>query len=234
MKYLTTFLAGLLFGVLLFVATMIYNPFIVDRGLSPISVTGAEVMSLSYSSVASESIAFTNDGESRERPHPEKILQLWEAPIRLTSAMTTIMLDARGQTTGIGIKFSSQSESTRLLSGEALVDSAWYIYLPGRGSLFIEQSENYWPFLREVAFLAWRSSANNWKGSWLGDMTVGPGALGTAKVTGGAGILQGLDTQGVESLSARAYSSEEGHISAEGRLLIELPSIVADDEAPAQ
>jgi len=229
MKYIVALIVGLLFGVSLFIAAMIYNPFIADRGLSPLSVTDGEVMSLSYSSVPSENIIFTNDGDSRQQPHPQKVLQLWEASIRQTSMMTTVMRDARGQTAGIGIKFSSRSERTRLLNGEALVDSTWYIYLPGRGSLFIEQSENYWPFLREVAFPAWRSSANNWKGTWLGDMTSGPGALGTAKVIGGSGVLLGLDTHGLESLSVRAYSSDEGHVSAEGRLLIELPSIVADD-----
>lgn len=229
MKYIGSLIAGMITGVVLFAAGMIYNPFILDGGLSPISVSGAEVMSLTYSNVSSDSIVFTNDGESRQQPHPEKVLQLWEAPIRLSSAMATVMRDARGQTAGIGVKFSSQSERTRLLNGEALVDSVWYIYLPGRGSLFIEQSENYWPFLREVAFPAWRSSANNWKGTWLGNMTAGPGALGTAKVTGGVGAMQGLDTDGVESLSARAYSDDQGHVSAEGRLLIELPSMVADD-----
>ena len=229
MKFLLTLLAGVLFGVMLFVATMIYNPFLADRRLSPLSVTDAEVMSLTYTNVPSESIVFTNDGESRQQPHPAKVLQLWEAPIRLTSMMTSVMRDARGRTAGIGVKFSSRSERTRLLNGEALVDSTWYIYLPGRGSLFIEQSENYWPFIREVAFPAWRGSGSNWKGTWLGDMTAGPGALGTARVTGGTGALRGLDTQGVESLSARAYSADDGLVSAEGRLLIELPSIVADD-----
>lgn len=229
MKYLVSLLAGLILGVSLFAAFLVFNPFLTDRRLSPLSVSDAEVMSLTYNSVPGESIVFTNDGESREQPHPDKVLQLWEAPIRLTSMMALVMRDARGQVAGIGVKFSSRSERTRLLSGDALVDSAWYIYLPGRGSLFVEQSENYWPFLRDVAFPAWRSSANNWKGSWLGDMTAGPGALGTARVTGGAGDLRGLDTQGVESLSARAYSSDAGLVSAEGRILIELPSIVADD-----
>jgi len=229
MKYLVSLLAGVLVGISLFVAVLIHNPFMADRRLSPISVTDAQVMSLSYANVPSESIVFTNDGESRQPPHPAKVLQLWEAPIRLTSMMTSVMRDARGQTAGIGVKFSSRSERTRLLNGEALVDSAWYIYLPGRGSLFIEQSENYFPFIREVAFRAWRSSASNWKGNWLGDMTAGPGALGTARVTGGIGTYKGLETNGVESLSARAYSADEGLVSAEGRLLIEMPSIVADD-----
>ncbi len=229
MKYLVSLLVGVLVGVSLFAAGLIFNPLVADRRLSPISVSESEIMSLTYSNVPTESIVFTNDGESRQQPHPAKVLQLWEAPIRLTSVMTSVMRDARGQVAGIGVKFSSRSERTRLLNGEALVDSDWYIYLPGRGSLFIEQSENYWPFIREVAFPAWRSSANNWKGSWLGDMTAGPGALGTARVTGGTGDLRGLDTQGVESLSAQAYSADEGLVSAEGRLLIEMPSIVADD-----
>ncbi len=229
MRYLVSLVAGMVLGVALFAAVLVVNPFVADRRLSPLSVSDTEVMSLTYSKVPSDNIVFTNDGESRQQPHPAKVLQLWEAPIRLTSMMTSVMLDARGQVAGIGVKFSSRSERTRLLNGDALVDSAWYIYLPGRGSLFIEQSENYWPFIREVAFPAWRSSANNWKGTWLGDMTAGPGALGTARVTGGTGELRGLDTQGVESLSARAYSTDEGLVSAEGRLLIELPSIVADD-----
>jgi hypothetical protein len=223
MKYLIALVLGLLVGATVFVAGMIYNPFIAKHGLSPLSVTDSEVMTLNFSSVPSNSILFTNDGESQRKPYPEKVLQLWEAPIRQTSAMATVMRDARSQTAGIGVKLSSLSERTRLLQGEALVDSVWYIYLPGRGSLFIEQSENYWTFLREVSLPAYRSSANIWKGAWLDDLTAGPGALGTAAVTGGAGSLQGLKMQGVESLSAQAYSVNDGLISAEGRLLIEMP-----------
>lgn len=228
-KHVLVLLAGFVTGLVIFVTGMVYNPFIADRSLSPLSVSDAEVMSLSFSSVPSDSIVYTNDGESRQKPHPAKILQLWEASIRLTSTMATVMRDARGQTAGIGIKFSSRSERTSLLNGQALVDSAWYVYLPGRGSLFIEQSENHWPFLREVAIPAWRSPANSWKGTWLGDITAGPGALGTAKVTGGSGTLQGLAADGVESLSSRAYSIDDGHVAAEGRLLIELPSLVTAD-----
>ena len=228
-RYLLVAFLGFVVGVAVFAVGMVYNPFTADRGLSPISVSDAEVMSLSYSSVPSENIVYTNDGESRHKPHPRKILQLWEAPIRLTSTMATVMQDARGETAGIGIKFSSQSERTSLLNGKALVDSAWYVYLPNRGSLFIEQSENHWPFFREVAIPAWRSSATNWKGTWLGNITSGPGALGTARVIGGTGELQDLATTGVESLSARAFSFDDGHVAAEGRLLIELPSLVTVD-----
>lgn len=236
MKYLIALVLGLLFGAALFAAGLIYNPFIANPGLSPLSVTNAKVITLNFSSVPSDAILFTNDGNSQSRPYPEKVLQLWEAPIRLSSVMATVMHDARNQTAGIGIKFSSQSERTKLLQGEALIDSAWYVYLPGRGSLFIEQSENYWAFLREVGMPAYRSSANSWKGTWLGDLTVGPGALGTAAVTGGAGSFGGLKMQGVETLTVRAYSTDAGPVSAEGRLLIELPGALEkyEDENEAE
>ena len=223
MKYVISLVLGLIIGGALFIAGLLYNPFIADRGLSPLSVTNAEVITLNFANVPVESIAYTNDGESWQEPHPERILQLWEAPIRMTSAMTTVMRDARNQVAGIGVKFSSDSESTRLLNGEVIVDSVWYVYLPEHGSLFIEQTENYFPFIREVAFPAWRSSANSWRGSWLGDLTAGPGALGTAAVTGGSGRIEGLQMTGVESMSVRAFSAETGLVSAEGRLIIEMP-----------
>jgi hypothetical protein len=223
MKYIVSLLLGLVVGVALFVAGLFYNPFIADRGLSPLSVTNAEVITLNFANVPAESIAYTNDGESLHAPHPEKILQLWEAPIRSTSALATVMRDARNQVAGIGVKFSSDSESTRLLNGEVIVDSVWYVYLPDHGSLFIEQTENYFPFVREVAFPAWRSSASSWRGAWLGDLTVGPGALGTAAVTGGSGRFKGLRMNGVESMSVRAFSADIGLVSSRGRLIIEMP-----------
>ncbi|MDH3417315.1 MAG: hypothetical protein OEM64_13480 [Gammaproteobacteria bacterium] len=223
MKYFIALLLGALLGAAIFAIGLIHNPFNVDSGLSPLSVSDSEVIALSFSGVPSEAIVFTNDGDSHVKPFPEKVQQLWEAPIRLSSVTATVVYDARGQAAGLGIKFSSRSERTRLLQGDAIVDSAWYIYLPDRGSLFVEQSENHWGYLRDVVFPAYRSSANSWKGAWLGDLTVGPGALHTAAVTGGAGSLRGLKMEAVESLSVRAYSFDSGPVAAEGRLLIELP-----------
>jgi hypothetical protein len=242
MKFVIALVLGIITGSAIFAAGIIYNPFTAHRGLSPLSVTDAEVITLNFSNVPAESIVYTNNGESLQQsplaralriwkapirstsaPHPAKVLQLWEAPIRSTEALATVMRDARSQTVGIGFKFSSDSEKSRLLFGEAIADSVWYVLLPGQGTFFIEQTENYWPFLREVAFPAWRSSANNWRGSWLGDMTTGPGALGTAAVSSGSGRQKGVQMNGLESLSTRAFSVDSGLVGAEGRLIIEVP-----------
>ena len=229
MKYVVSLLLGAAVGVLLVALAIIYNPLTSDPGLSPLSVTDAEVMALTYSSVPAESIVYTNDGESRHAPHPVKTLQLWEAPIRLTTAMATVMNDARNQPAGLGVKFLSRSERSNLLYGEALADSVWYIYLPGRGTLFIQQSENFWPFIKNVMVPAWRSSASMWKGNWLGDMTAGPGALRTGLVTGSSGEFDGLQTEALESLSVQAYSLNRGFVSASGRLVIEMPQAAVTD-----
>ena len=224
MKYTISLLLGLLCGAALFMIVLLNNPFIADRNLSPLAAGDAAVTSLSYTAVPAKSIAFTNSGEVRLQPHPEDIRRLREDTVKLTDVMVTEMRDARGQTAGIGVKFSSRSERTNLLRGEALVDSAWYVHLPGRGSLFIEQAENYWPFIQDVLVPAYRNSANSWKGTWFGDVSAGPGALGVARVTGVGGSLLGQSMTAVESLSVQAYSTDKGPVSAEGRLLIEMPS----------
>ena len=95
--------------------------------------------------------------------------------------------------------------------------------MPERGSLFVEQSENLWSYIREVVIPAYWSSADSWRGIWRGDVTAGPGALGTASVTGGSGEFAGLKSEGVEALSAKAYSVELGPVAVDGELFIEIP-----------
>lgn len=227
MKYLISLLLGMAVGVAAFLTLLYFNPLTSQNRLSPLSVSDNEVTTLNYSAVAQEALVYTNDGESQVAPNPVKVLQLWEPPIRRTDAMATLLHDSRNQLAGIGIKVSSDSENTRILNGEALVDSVWHIYLPGQGSLFVQQQENYWSFLRDIVIPAHWSSGDNWRGNWNGSITSGPGALGTAKVTGGSGVFEGLQTDAVESLLAKAYSVQRGPVAVDGVLAIEIPILEA-------
>jgi len=222
-KYLFALIFGMAVGAAVFLGLLYFNPFTAQQRLSPITVTDNDVVKLGYSAAAQDMLVYTNDGESRVDPHPAKVLQLWEAPIRKTRAIATVLTDSRGQAAGIGIKFSSDSESTNILNGQAIVDSVWHIYMPERGSLFVAQSENLWSYLREIVIPAYWSSADSWRGIWRGDVTAGPGALGTASVTGGSGEFAGLRSEGVEALSAKAYSVEHGPVAIDGELSIEIP-----------
>lgn len=230
MKHVIALVLGLAAGVVLLAIGLIYNPFVSKQKLSPITVTDAQTLSLAFSRVSAENILFTNDGVSRVSTHPDGVLELWEAPINKTSAMVTVMRDGLNRPVGFGIKISSASEKTRLFAGELLFDTVWYVYLPGRGAFFVEQVENHWGYFRNVMYRAYSRSANSWKGNWIGDVTFGPGALRTAKVTGGPGEFDGMVMLGVESLSVRAWSVDNGPVSADGRLTIELLSAIGPEE----
>jgi hypothetical protein len=223
MKYLISLVVGMAVGVVAFLALLYYNPMTSQNQLSPLSVSDNDIITFNYSAVATDALVYTNDGESTVAPYPSKVLQLWEPTVRLTDTMATVLRDSRNQPAAIGIKFSSRSESTRILNGEAIIDSAWHIYVPDRGSLFVEQQENYWSYLRDIVIPAYRSSGDNWRGNWNGTITSGPGALGTARVFGGSGEFAGLEIDGVESLSAKAYSVNHGPVAVDGKLAVELP-----------
>ena len=223
MKYLAALALGLIVGVAALFALLYFNPLTTNNRLSPLSVSDNQVITFNYSAVATDALVYTNDGESQVPPHPTKVLQLWEPTVRRTAAMAMVLRDSRGQPAAIGIKFSSDSESTRVLNGEAIADSVWHVYAPGQGSLFVEQQENYWNYVRDIVIPARWSSGNNWRGNWNGSITSGPGALGTSRVVGGSGIFAGLETDGVESLSAKAYSVEFGPVAMDAELAIEIP-----------
>jgi hypothetical protein len=74
------------------------------------------------------------------------------------------------------------------------------------------------------------SSGDNWRGSFFRILTHGPGALGTARVTGGTGNFAGISSEAVETLTARAYSANDGLVSANGGLTISLPQARGDAE----
>jgi hypothetical protein len=221
-KYAAGLLSGILLGVIAAAALLYFNPLASRNPLSPLSVSNNEILSVGYSAVPTDSIVYTNNGESRIKPFPDTVRELWEAPIRHSDVLVTVVTDSRNNPAGIGIKFSSDSERTRLINGEALVDSAWHIHLVERGSLFVEQTENYWNFLRNIVVPAYWSTANHWKGVWNGNMTVGPGALGTAAVSGGTGEFAGLESEAVEAVSASAYSVSQGPVAMDGRLTIDV------------
>lgn len=224
MKYLVSLLFGLAFGAALLVAGMYLNPFAGRQALSPLAVSDNVLVVLNYSLVPAESLVFTNDGESVRKSYPLKVQQLWEPAVRKTWVVVTELTNARGEPVGMGVKFSSDSEKSRPLRGEALVDSVWHIYLPGRGTLLVEQVENYWTLLREIVIPARWSSSDSWRGSWHGSITIGPGALGTAKVTGQSGEFAGMTAEGTESVNATVYSSLDGPVAMQGSLTIGAPT----------
>ena len=156
--------------------------------------------------------------------------ELWEPTIERTQARVTLLDDSRGGIAGLGIKFLSPSESTSLINGQALANSIWHVYLPGQGTMMIDQTENLWPYLREVVVPARLSSADSWRGAFHRITTSGPGSLGTSRVTGGSGSFAAMTSESVESLSARGYSSVDGPVAMSGSIALAIPTNLVADE----
>ena len=144
MKYQIALIVGLLTGVSIAVGFLFYNPLTGRASLSPLSVSDRQQMILKYSAVSEDSIVLTNDEESRSdfrsrihpllrywrtgKRYPAKVLQLWEAPIRQTDALVTVLRDSRNKPTGIGIKF--------YLYG-CVANFAFYLSFPGQYFQFL-------------------------------------------------------------------------------------------------
>ena len=223
MKYAISLVIGIVIGVALFVLGLYYNPFAGNPSVSPLAVSDLELVDLSYSPVASDSIVFTNDGNSHMKPHPAKVLKLLEPTVRRTRVFVTLFTDSRGDPVGLGIKFSSDSEKTSVMDAEVLVNSVWHIYLPERGTFFVDQTENFWAYLHDIVIPARLSSGDQWRGSWHGIISAGPGALGTARITANTGPYADTEAEAIESITARAYSAETGPVGMSGHLTLALP-----------
>ena len=222
MKYLITLLLGMLVGAALFVAGLYFNPFAAKQTISPLALPDGRIIDLSFANVPAEMVLYTNNGQSVSKPHPARVQQLWESTVQNSRVSVVSLTSARGEPAGIGVKFASESEDTRPLQAKALVNSAWFVYLPGRGSLFVQQTENYWAYLRDIVVPARWSSSDSWRGAWHRITTSGPGALGTARVDGLSGEFAGLVAEAVESVDAKAYSAVDGPVGMTGALSISI------------
>jgi len=234
MKFILSLLVGIAFGAVLFAVGLYYNPLLRTEGVSPLALTNERTINLSFSAVPDDAVLYTDNGGSIVEPRPARVQELWEPAVEKTRVLVTEMLDVRGQTVGLGIKISSPSENTSLINGEALVDSIWHVYLPDEGSFLIDQTENYWSYIRNIVIPARRSSAKNWRGALYAIMTNGPTALGTANVTGGSGSFEGVSSESVESLTALAYSAKTGPVAMEGGLSIIAPQLQGGEQTVAE
>ena len=224
MKHILALIAGILIGAASLVALLYMNPFVTQNSVSPLAVSAGNTLSLGFTRVPSEAVLYTNSGEQSSAPFPQSVDELWEPTVRHSRVTVVELHNGRGLPVGVGVKFSSDSEETDVLNARAVVDSAWHIYLPGRGSLLVGQQENLWAYLREIVAKARWSSKEGWRGAWNGVMTSGPNAIGTGRVFGGSGEFSGLKAEAVETLTASAYSADRGPVAMDGSLTISLPS----------
>lgn len=223
MKYLITLLAGLATGVGLVAGAIYMNPVAKQNPLVRLDADLDNRLELVRDAPARAALALVG-GERRIGPRfPDGIAELWEPVLADTEVELAVLADELGEPRALGLRLSSLSEATRPLGGELLVHSAWHVYLPGRGSVFLGALENHWPLAREVVLGAWRDERNLWSGRFVGDVTVGPGATGEGLVVGGHGEFSGRVGQWRELVDISRYSLDNGPLEMRSSLTLGLP-----------
>lgn len=220
MKYMRALILGFVVGIALFLTAFYFNPFSLQSPLSPLSVSNSRLAEYSYSRIPEETLVFTNNGETRTPTHPDRIQELWEPAVKDTSAFVTILRDTAGKPAGIGVKISSWSEDSELLRARPILNSDWHLFVPQFGTAYIEQTENLWSFLRAVAIPA--TITRSWQGNWHGVVTNGPNALQTARLYGGSGAIQDLQSEAAEIIHVESYSANDGPTQSDGRLTLDI------------
>lgn len=224
MKYLFALLTGVVAGAALFAVLLYLNPLARPVAVSPLAVSPTSMLELNFSAAPADTIATVYSSDIRAHSYPARVQQLWDPALSHTKVAVTALRNSRGQPRAIGVKFSSLAKQAGLLKANVPANSNWHLWMLQEGGLFVNQTENLWFQLHDVVVPAYLSSGKAWRGTWFGIMTSGPGALGTARVTGGIGKYSGMTGEAVESAMVKAYQADAGPLSTDVNLAISLPA----------
>lgn len=230
MRVLIGLLLGFVAGVALVLAVLYFGPFNSSNEHVPIANEGPGILQLQTGSHLGGAVAYTNSGLERLPVFPANIESLLYPANRGAHVAVHAMQNSHGEIVGLGVKMFAWSDESRLLFGKVLSNSVWNVMLPGTGSYFVSETENHWPFVKQVALPALLAEEKTWRGSFEQDTTVGP--LGTTEgiMLGGNGVLRGHRGTAKESLTISDYAMGVQHTVATQKLIRKL---TVASEAPA-
>ncbi|MDP6395417.1 MAG: hypothetical protein QF466_08215 [Desulfobacterales bacterium] len=155
---------------------------------------------------------------------PEGIPALAEPHIEHGLALLTMIsdadadADADGKVVGFATELQEMHEDTSVLSGKIMIHTYWTLILPGRGSIFLYQTENNWMVMKEVIRPS-RTTGETWRGERVSLNTNGPLPNGTGVIVGGTGEFAGIEGTFLEIGTLKGYKPPGSlHMSMELRL----------------
>lgn len=144
MKWVFSWLGGVLCGLLLGVALLYLNP-LASRHAAVIDAT-----TTLHFDLGSELLALSHAEQNYYQLVPATTPELWEATIAKSAAGLITLRDRSGQVAALASRLITLSNELDLFTRGLLTDSQWLITVPGRGSYALQTQENIWPLLRET------------------------------------------------------------------------------------
>ena len=217
MRHLLVALLGLLLGVAGGSAVIYYNPFTESSSSAPAPTDRV----LRYS-LPDQVLEFSLGEDARLMGQPVGEDALWEETIARAAVLGLTLDNDADQPAAVASRVMATSSATDLLLEGVLVRDYWLVTIPREGTLFVEADSNVWPFLKQALIPAWLLD-RPWQGPSDYWPTAGPGADGTALVTGTAGEFEGAEGSAIERYTVTAVNRQDRTIAARGELYLHLP-----------
>lgn len=232
MKTLIAFAVGIALGLAAAAGLVYLNPLYAQNDPVPINANADWSLTISTDGHFGGALVHTHS-ESLPLPRvPADVEELWHPAHKGVHAFVHAFENQSGELVGVGVKFAAISEESRVLPTQLLLDSDWSVLLPGAGSFFVSQTENYWPFTRAVILPAMKNNQRQWAGTFEGDTTVGPSGTLEAIMIGASGVLRGQRGVAKEAITASRVSLPAQHTAGTASAYRQTLTIVAD-EPPA-
>jgi hypothetical protein len=182
--------------------------------------------------VLGDAIAGTHGGKFPFKPFPEGIKMLAGPNLGDGFAFLTKTRNAAEEISGFATELEVASPESSFLGGRIMTDTYWTVVLPGRGTLFLYQTENNWKLVKDV-FLPMLLTRRDWSGEWLNVNTFGPRPDGRGIIVGGTGKFAGRGGTFLEigRLRSATLAGELGGI-LELRLFFEPTKVTTKRAAP--
>lgn len=200
MKWVITWLLGVLCGIAVAAALTYVNPLLNANGDA-----FAGTASLRYE-LGPDTLSFAQGGALDAYATPSGAPQLWESTIAGTAFAMLAMRDRTDRSVAIASRMSRLSARTNPVMAGVIMADAWLVTVPGAGSYFIDAQENVWPLLRDtlvdVGLLR-----QSWSGVRRYVTTIGPDTSDAAVVTGATGRFVGIGGRASNAFEIDGFTS---------------------------
>ncbi|MEW6443870.1 MAG: hypothetical protein AB1640_23240 [bacterium] len=185
-----TVLFGLVSGMAGTLAVLAWLPHVELPAIEPVfqeSSEGGSVESL-FIDLPGQRVAVTHCGTVPLALLPPEIPRLSEPGLSGSVATLASVRNGRGEVVGFAAELEIRPKED-LLGGDPEWDTDWVVVLPGRGTLYLHQTERSRELGREI-MAPTLASGLPWQGDRSVQMTSGPLANGRGAILGGTGDFE--------------------------------------------
>ncbi len=138
-----------------------------------------------------DGIATTHSGDKPLPLYPAGIGTLSDPAIANGFVLLTRLRDASGAVIGFTSEQEVVSAESNLAAGKLMTQSSWTLTIPGRGTIFLYETEDQSEFLAKAGLPA-LTQGIEWNQEWTFVTTSGPHASGKGVIVGGTDEFAGI------------------------------------------